>query len=93
LSAKPIGLTQSLSNKHYAVGTVVSRFAQNDFQPIGLTQSLSNKHYEAGTVVSRFAQNDFQPIGLTQSLSNKREAFVWLFPFSSAFTSKLATQP
>jgi hypothetical protein len=30
---------------------------------------------------------------LTQSLSNKREAFVWLFSFSPAYTSELVTLP
>jgi hypothetical protein len=30
---------------------------------------------------------------LTQSFPNKREAFVWLFSFSPAYTSELVTLP
>jgi hypothetical protein len=37
--------------------------------------------------------NVIQRALLTQSLLNKREAFVWLFSFSSAYTSELVTLP
>jgi hypothetical protein len=47
--------------------------------PSGLPFSLSSNVIQRGL--------------LTQSLSNKREAFVWLFSFSPAYTSELVTLP